>query len=183
MGQAMTTFATTATTRIEHDGRTPPRWAVRLAHLTALVTLPSGLWRIFLALGFSMGMVADGEPVTVSGWEIPYIFGLSIFVESVALLTIGLVRPWGERAPRWMPLIGGRRVPARPVVAVASTGALLVALIIGYGAIGIAGGDFDGSFSGDGWTILFFACYGPLLLWAPLLAAVTFAYWKRRCRG
>jgi hypothetical protein len=26
------------------------------------------------------------------------------------------------------------------------------------------------------------AAYAPLLAWAPLLAAVTYAYWRRRCR-
>ncbi|GAA3037370.1 hypothetical protein GCM10020000_14080 [Streptomyces olivoverticillatus] len=32
-----------------------PRWAVRAAHAAALTTVPSGLWRIALALGLPVG--------------------------------------------------------------------------------------------------------------------------------
>jgi len=39
------------------------------------------------------------------------------------------------------------------------------------------------TFAGAGWHVLLVACYLPLLLWAPLLAAATWAYWRRRCRG
>lgn len=38
-------------------------------------------------------------------------------------------------------------------------------------------------FANLGWEVLMIACYTPLLLWAPLLAAVTVAYYRRRCRG
>jgi hypothetical protein len=38
------------------------------------------------------------------------------------------------------------------------------------------------TFSSTGWEVLFYACYTPLLLWGPLLAAVTVAYYRRRCR-
>jgi hypothetical protein len=37
-------------------------------------------------------------------------------------------------------------------------------------------------FSHTGWKVLLVAAYAPLLAWAPLLAAVTYAYWRRRCR-
>jgi hypothetical protein len=33
-----------------------------------------------------------------------------------------------------------------------------------------------------GWQVLLVACYTPLLLWAPPLASVTRAYYRRRCR-
>ena len=54
---------------------------------------------------------------------------LSLTIEGLALLAFGLVRPWGERAPRWLPLIGARRVPPRPVIAAAATGTVLVTFI------------------------------------------------------
>jgi hypothetical protein len=50
-------------------------------------------------------------------------------LEALALLTLGLVRPWGERVPSWIPLFGGWRIPPRLVEAVAGTGAVLLALI------------------------------------------------------
>ena len=104
---------------------------------------------------------------------------LSLVLEGLALLTLGLVRPWGERVPAWFPRIGGRRIPRMAVVVPAALGAIALALIWGY-----AFRDFpsppDMQFSHDGWQVLLVACYAPLVLWAPLLAAVTYAYWRRR---
>ena len=114
----MTTLAPTNLAGAQR-GRPAARWAVVAAHLAPLLTLPSFLWRFGLVLGASMGVVMDGAPMTVEGWEYAYVIGLALVSEATALLTIGLVRPWGERAPAWMPLIGGRRVRSEPVIAVA----------------------------------------------------------------
>ncbi|MEU9318859.1 hypothetical protein [Streptomyces sp. NPDC048295] len=87
-----------------------PRWAVGAAQLTALVVLPTGLWRIALVLGFPSGCTAEG----FAGFETPgakaWMLFLSVACELVALLTIGLVRPRGEVLPRRIPRIGGRTV-------------------------------------------------------------------------
>jgi hypothetical protein len=143
-----------------------------------LAVAPSAVWRLPLAFGFSMGTLRDGEPVQVHGGEAVYIVGLSIVLEGLALLTLGLVRPWGERVPGWFPLLGGRRLPPRLVVGVAGTGAVLLALILAT-----AFRDFPSlpemEFSNTGWHVLLVACYLPLLLWPPLLAAVTFSYHRR----
>jgi hypothetical protein len=161
------------------DGRPVPRWATRAAHLVALVVLPSGLWRLGIAAGFSMGL-SEADTAGLPGAQSVYIASLTVVSEAAALLTLGLVKPWGERVPAWLPLVGGWRVPPGPVVAVAMTGALALQLIWTYAfrdpaVSGIA-------FSSTGWKVLFYASYLPLLLWAPLLAAVTFAYYRRRCR-
>jgi hypothetical protein len=172
----MTTFALP---RAE-PRRRPARWAAVAAHLAPLVTLPSGLWRLGLVLGASMGVVVDGEPMTVSGWEHAYVIGLVVVSELTALLTVGLVRPWGERAPAWMPLIGGRRVPAAPVAGVALLGSLALMYIWGGAAVAYADGRLADGFLSSGWEALFLAAYAPLLLWGPLVAAVTFDFWRRR---
>ena len=177
---AMTTYASPPSFAGAERGRRPARWAVVAAHLAPLVTLPSGLWRFGLVFGASMGVVMDGEPMTVSGWGIAYVIGLSVVAEATALLTIGLVRPWGERAPAWMPLIGGRRVPPGPVVAVALLGSLALTYIWVGAALAYAGNELGDGFAGSGWEALFVAAYAPLLAWGPLVAAVTFDYWRRR---
>jgi hypothetical protein len=145
------------------------------------VTLPSGIWRLGFVVGLSMGATTEaGVPMDVVGWENLYVIGLSLVAEATAQLTLGLVRPWGERAPAWMPLIGGRRVPARPVVAVAGTGALALVWIWTFAFTSYASGGFEGQFSSTAWEALFIACYAPLILWGPLVGAVTLAYWHRR---
>ena len=166
----------------DRDGRLAPRWAVAAAHLVPLTTLPSALWRLPVALGFSMGTLEpSGAAVHVTGWESVYVLLLSVITEAAALLTLGLVRPWGERAPAWIPVIGGRRIPPMAVIVPAALGAVLLALIWGY-----AFRDFPGmgelEFSATGWKVLLVAAYAPLLAWAPLLAAVTYAYYRRRRR-
>jgi hypothetical protein len=174
---------TTAPPPVAHprDGRTPPRWAVVAAHLVPVVTLPSGLWRVALVAGVPLGLRADGAEVAVHGWEAVYIVGLSVVSELLALLTLGLVRPWGERVPAWLPILGGRRVAPLAAVVPAGLGAVALALIWGW-----AFRDFPAvgaiEFTGVGPHLLLLACYAPLLLWAPLLGAVTWAYYRRRCR-
>ena len=117
----------------DRDGRPVPRWANRAAHLVPLVTLPAALWRLPLVFGFSMGALeTSGAEVHVTGWESLYILSLSLVTEAAALLTLGLVRPWGERAPRWIPFLGGRRLRPMAVIVPAALGALLLTAIWGY---------------------------------------------------
>lgn len=111
------------------DGRPVPRWARIVAQLVPLTTLPSGLWRIGIASGLSLGVRDHGEPLRIHGWESVYLACLSLVIEGLALLALGLVRPWGERVPELLPVIGGRRIPPRLVIAAAGTGTLLVTLI------------------------------------------------------
>jgi hypothetical protein len=176
---AMTTLASSTNLAGAQRGRRPARWAVVAAHLAPVLTLPAGLWRFGLVFGGSMGVVMDGKPMTVKGWEFAYVIGLALVSEATALLTIGLVRPWGERAPAWMPLIGGRRVRSGPVVAVALLGSLALMYIWVGAALSYAGGELGEGFQGSGWEALFVVAYAPLLLWGPLVAAVTFDYWRR----
>jgi len=179
----MSTYAARIPLEATHhrDGRPVPRWASRAAHLVALTTLPSALWRLPIAFGFSLGTLESGEPVHVTGWESVYVVALSLVTEAAALLTLGLVKPWGERAPQWFPVIRGRRLRPMAVVVPAAIGALLLAFIWGFAFRDFP--DMDQlEFSHSGWKVLLIAAYAPLLAWAPLLAAVTYAYWRRRCR-
>ena len=92
--------------------RPVPRWAYRLAHVIPFLTLPSGLCRLGLVAGSSMGMLDDsGRPAYLHGFgENVYVVCLSLFSEAVALTAFGMVKRWGEVVPRWIPWLGGRRV-------------------------------------------------------------------------
>ncbi|MGH3480307.1 MAG: hypothetical protein ACRDQD_26160 [Nocardioidaceae bacterium] len=73
------------------------------------------LWRLMLVAGFSMGTLRKGEPFDLQGLERMDVVVLTVVTEGLALLTLGLVRPWGERVPGWIPHVGGRHIPPRPV--------------------------------------------------------------------
>ncbi|WP_460664106.1 hypothetical protein [Kribbella swartbergensis] len=158
-----------------------PRWAYRLAHAIPLMTLPSGLWRLGLVAGSSMGILDDaGQPAYLVGTgEKIYVVFLSLFSEAVAMIAFGLVKPWGEVAPRWIPFIGGRRVNPYAAIVPAILGALSLIAIWTYGFRDVFSGDFI-PFANTGWAALMIACYAPLHLWGPALLVLTWAYYRRR---
>lgn len=159
----------------------PPRWAVLAAHLTALVVLPSGLWRIALVLGHPAGYTEAGfEPFTGVDDKV-WMLTLSVVSELVALLTIGLVRPWGEVVPRWIPLIGGRRV--RPLAAVVPAALGAAGLTLMWAAVPFWWTYPHADLTTTG-NLVVGILYQPLFLWGPLTAAVTVSYYRRhRVRG
>jgi hypothetical protein len=178
----------TATARFP-DGP-PARWTVRTAHLITLLVLPSGLWRVGIALGFSMGISSaagvDASSGLVRGWGVFYVLALTVLSEAISLLSLGLVQPWGEVFPRWIPFLGGRRVPPVPATLVAATGAVALMVIwtfatVNFFRLTLAGPPGQGlEFTNAWWEALVIACYVPLLLWGPLLLVVTGAYYQRR---
>ena len=132
-----------------------------------------------------MGMLDDGRPVHMHGWESVSVVGLSVVAEGAALLTLGSSGPGASASRGWFPVIRGRRIPPTAVVVPAALGALALAAIWGYAFRDF--GSLDGiEYTHEAWRVLLVACYAPLILWAPLLAAVTWAYWPaataaRRC--
>lgn len=141
------------------------------------LTLPSALWRIGLVLG--LPVMGD---VTLKSWEYPYILSLSLVTEGLALLTLGLVRPWGETYPCWVPRLAGRRVPVSAAVVPAALGSIVLTLIWGFAFRNAFSPSFLGGFGDRLQQTVVFCCYAPLLLWGPTLAYVTVAYWRRRTR-
>jgi hypothetical protein len=171
----------TSNASVSSDGRPPlppARWVRIAAHVAALTPLPSALWRISLVFGFSGGYTEQGlVDLNIAGWGWIYLVALSVITELAALLSLGLVQPWGEVAPRWIPLLGGRSIPKTPVIIAASAGAIVLMVL---------------------WTPLLFwwsiphpdmttmgmnvvgILYLPLVIWGPLLAALTVSYSMRR---
>lgn len=152
-----------------------PRWAVLAAHTVPLVTLPSGLWRIAQVAGLPVAAQSgrDGREAVVA-------LSLTLVTEALALLTLGLVRPWGEVAPRRLPLIGGRRVHTLAAVVPALLGAVVLAAMAGWFTCTQAAGLIGRVAQTPAQHVLLVVCYAPLLVWAPLLAATTLAYYRRR---
>jgi len=162
--------------------RPVPRWASRLAHVIPFLVLPSGLWRLGLVAGSSMGMRdQDNLPTHLHGLgEHLYVVGLTLFSEAVALTALGMVKQWGEVVPRWIPWLGGRRVAPYAAIIPATLGSLALIAIWTYAFRGIYTGDFLQFFSNDAAAVLMIACYTPLNLWGPALLVLTWAYYRRR---
>ncbi len=156
-----------------------PKWARRAAHVTALLAVPNGLWRIGLAFGFPLGYTEQGlhDLVGTSWWGPVKIVIISVLAEAAALLTLGLVQRWGVVTPRWVPFIRGRIIPRRLVLG-ASWAGVAVLLVLWTPFLfwwTVPPGDMTPA----GHLLVGFL-YLPLVAWAPLLAAVTISYQRRR---
>ncbi len=165
-------------------GRPVSRHLVIAAHLVALTVLPAAVWRVVLGSGVTMGFTrAALEADDMPGWGTVSVVFLSLLTESLALLTLGLVRSWGEVVPGWVPRLAGRRIPPRAVVIPATIGGVLLTAIWGYafaGLIGVHESAVWEEISGTGWRALMISCYVPALFWGPLLLWLTHAYARRR---
>ncbi|TDD57651.1 hypothetical protein E1263_22760 [Kribbella antibiotica] len=161
--------------------RPVPRWANRLAHAIPFFVLPSSLWRIGLVFGSSMGMLdATGHPTYVHGLGFKlYVIGLSLFSEALALTGLGLVQRWGEVVPRWIPLIGGRRVAPYAAIVPATLGGLSLIALWTWG-MRDAYTDSLLNFTSQFWQYLMVGSYSLLHLWGPALLVLTWAYYRRR---
>ncbi|MEW2352359.1 hypothetical protein [Spirillospora sp. NPDC029432] len=161
--------------------RPVPRWALRTAYAIPLLLLPSSLWRLPFAFHFEMGQVDDAaaSPLWIT---IPYVFGLSILTEAVALLCIGLVRGWGEVVPGWIPFIGGKRIRPAAVIVPATIGGLIMTAVSVMMALTWTGVIDGTGYENGWWEALAKICITPIALWGPLTLALTYAYYVRRCR-
>ena len=171
-----------------------PRWARTVAGLVPLTVLPASLWRI--AVCTFHAPIARGALSSVDGSSglpgVPlglYVIVLSVVSELLAFTAVGLVATWGERFPGWLPGLRGRPVPALAAVVPASLGAVVLTLLWTWVAVCLSlglqingqpqGPDAPLGF-GDWQGVVAVACYAPLLLWGPVLGALTVSYWKRR---
>jgi hypothetical protein len=129
-----------------------------------------------------MGQLSDA-PVSPLWVTIPYVFGLSVLTELVALLSIGLVRRWGEVVPGWIPVIGGRRVPPMAAVVPAVAGGLLLTVVSVWMVLTWVGVSGHMAYENGWWQALAMVCITPLALWGPIVLALAYAYQRRRRHG
>ncbi len=171
-----------------------PRWARFAALAIPFTVLPSSLWRIavgtFHAPIARGGLVDPGSPSGLPGAQLWLsVILLSVLSELLAFAAVGLIARWGEVFPRWVPLLRGHRVPVPFAAIPAALGATILTLLWTWAAVnlllgrGVNGrplpGDAPLGFA-DWQGLLAVAAYAPVLLWGPLLAAVTVSYCRRR---
>jgi hypothetical protein len=154
-----------------------PPWARLLAHVVVLTPLPSSVWRLMLVLGLPAGVTAQGlETLAPRGWGAAYVVALCVLSEVAALATLGLVHPWGRILPRWIPLIGARRVPRRLTLTIASCGVVMTTVLWTLFLVWWLVPHPDLTATG---TVVVGFLYLPLVAWAPLLALLTISFARR----
>lgn len=168
--------------RVRHDEAAPwttlaavsrwGPWAVGIAvAIPVLYAATRWAWALGIPLGISEEFFREGQE---SGLWIAGA-GLASFAVVGALLTLGLWQRWGEEFPRWLPLLGGRRVPPNLAVVPATIVAVFVTSAgLEYWRLVLAG-PMEMEMS---WTTL-----GPELLWpiwGVALAAAALGYRLRR---
>ena len=89
------------------------RWAVALAVVQPIsyAVIPWA-WARGVPLGITAEFLAH---LHTTGLSLACA-ALATLAAGGAVLTLGLVQPWGERFPRWMPVLAGNRVP--PLLAI-----------------------------------------------------------------
>jgi hypothetical protein len=156
------------------------RWATYAAMvIPALYSITRLAWAAGVPLGITEEFLEEGQETGL--WRIGAALGTLGLLG--ALLTWGLIRPWGEVFPRWFPFIGGRRVPPAlaivpaSIVAVLVTGAgLMYVRLVLSGRLGIT--EVLALDLGENWATIAPELLWPL--WGLALAAATYAYYLRR---
>lgn len=153
------------------------RWAVFAAWGAFLSTVPSALWRILMIVGLLPGTAKLREFELAGDRVAGYVdvFALSGVQLVAGFLSIGLVRPWGER-------LRGRRVPLAPVLVLATLGGFAVTWLFTLSPTVqfLSGLRPDSGLVTGIPLMIMVACYVPILLWGPLELVATAGYWKRR---
>lgn len=117
-----------------------------------------------------------------------YVLGLEAVQVTAGVLCLGLIRPWGERVPHWVPRLGGREIPRILPLVVGGIGNALLyyinaTLVIRFGTIwlGLAEGWTPAEGMNHWQVAVLVAAYAPmLLLWAPALTVGLVGYGRRR---
>ena len=160
------------------SGTAAGAWVVRhrraLTLIAAAGPLPYGLVRAtWLTPWPLMGPGGEALPAETRIWGL--LLGGGALLGAV--LTIGLIRPWGVRFPRWMPRLAGRPVP---VAAAAVPGGVVAGLVCASALpmlrLTLTGpdGTVFGNLSAT--QALMATLIFPLWIWGPALALAVWGY-------
>ncbi|HIT75360.1 MAG TPA: hypothetical protein IAA98_07240 [Candidatus Avipropionibacterium avicola] len=163
-----------AALRGRHSLRRITAWLVRhrvvVTLLAAAGPLPYALARLSWLTPWPIG-----RPAWLAGHDQWDAWGIMLSLGAWwgAILTVGLIRPWGEVVPRWLPVIGGRTVP--PAAAIVP--GALVATLVTMAAIPLLV-----QFSWFNPEMRIYLLLLPLWYWGPLLGLAVWAYAGHRAR-
>jgi len=171
------------------DGWTTPagaaRWGRWAVYIAVIIPILYAATRWAWALGIPLGVT--GEFLREQTRDTPDIWlagtMLAMMAAGGAMLTFGLIGPWGEIYPRWIPYLRGKPVRVRTAVV---PGALVAILVTTAGLLGIRAQLLGYYPAGSGLGEENWGTTAPGLLWplwgAALGAAVVAYYLRRRGR-
>ena len=163
-------------------GRPVPGWLRRWAYAAVAVpvvgwAVPHGLWLFGVPVGIPAAQLREIRTELV---DTSPVVGAAIVGAPVlgALLTVGLIRPWGRIFPSWLPWLAGRRVPRPLALAPASAVALCLTF---YGVLsswivvdGLRTGETTWSDVRTGWAVT--ATVVVFVAWGVALGVTTWGY-------
>jgi hypothetical protein len=165
------------------EGWTSPgkaaRWGRIAVYIAMIPPVVYAFTRYAWALGIPLGMTAEHlQQGQQSGMWVSGLFLANVGLLG-AVLILGLVQRWGEVFPRWVPGVGGRRVP----MALAVVPASIMSVLFMVGGINILSAYSQMAnaavATGDNiWVVV-----GPTFLftiWGAALAVGTLGYYYRR---
>ncbi|MCF6411435.1 hypothetical protein [Pseudalkalibacillus salsuginis] len=152
------------------------RWGRWITYVAIIAPLFYDITRLAWLLGIPLGISGEQFQILKETGAISAGAGLAFVSIGGAILTHGLISPWGEVFPKWIPFAGGKRVP--PAVAIVPAG--LVSVLITVMGMQVVC-DFKISDATPDWGAV-----TPLLLfpvWGIALGgAVVCYYYRRRVR-
>jgi hypothetical protein len=151
------------------------QWGRRAVAVAVVIPLLYVATRWAWAVGIPLGMPVDDLRAYVGNQRLGGVLLASVAALG-ALLTTGLVLPWGEVVPGWVRYLGGRRIPAGLAIVPAS----LMTIVITSAGLAFVRSVLVGGmpFRSDDWGVV-----GPTLLWpvwGGALGVATLAYFYRR---
>lgn len=150
------------------------RWGRWAAYLAAAIPVLYAVTRFAWLAGIPLGVSGEFLRDLRDSGAVWAGAGLGAFGTVGAVLTLGLVRRWGEVFPRWMVGLAGRRVP----ITLAVVPATLVAIFVTSASLGLVVEPEFRDLLGDGHLIILPMALWPL--WGVALGAATLAYHLRR---
>ncbi|WP_433285413.1 hypothetical protein [Micromonospora sp. CA-244673] len=150
------------------------RWGRWAAWTAAVIPVLYALTRFAWLAGIPLGMSRETLAEMRADGAIWAGAGLGAFAVVGAVLTLGLVARWGERFPRWLPGLAGRRVPV--LLAVIPAG--LVSLAVLAASLDLLAAPEFADLIREGNSAALPMALWPV--WSVTLAAATYAYQLRR---
>ncbi|MGC4937590.1 hypothetical protein [Kribbella sp. DT2] len=150
------------------------RWGFWATIIAALCPMPYALLRMTWLLPTPVGLGIDSVDLDADPGMKLFGLGLGLIALASGIVTLGLIRPWGEIWPRWIPFLAGRPVPAKAAL-IPATSAAVFLLVSSPSLVQMLWLPEESLLTNLGHLALF-----PFPLWGTSLAIATAAYYYRR---